>query len=207
MKERTKDPRAVEASGQHATVSQIFSSKKRRGAEHYYAGAGYPLNGVGIPMSLRLLHFSMKQASLNIGFDEEQVRFIWRTASLHYPLSEITKLLSETMESLGSGKGLTMYVFIRMNPRSIYREPVSSFVGQGAMAIRSLARLKSIRDQKLCQQERHYVIDDPDLEIKFTSRRHASWETFTNALAEKLAKDGLATDSIRDKVFTQDLGL
>lgn len=100
-----------------------------------------------------------------------------------------------------------MYVFIYMNPRSIYREPASSFVGQAATAIRSLARLKSIRDQKLCQREKHYVIDDPNFEIKFTSRRPASWETFTSALAEKLTKDGLATDSIRDKVFTQDLGL
>lgn len=66
MKERTKDPRAVEASGQHATALQAFSSKKRRGADHYCTEGGYPLNGVGIPMSLRLLHFSMKQASLKL---------------------------------------------------------------------------------------------------------------------------------------------
>ena len=189
------------------TVSHSFSSKKRSGSYRYYGGAGYPLRGIGIPLSLRLLHFSMKQASLRIGFDEEQVRFIWRTASLYYSLNEVSTLFSKTMESFESAASLSMFVFNHMNPQPIYREPDDSLVGQGAMAIRVLARLKSVCDQKIATQERYYIIDDGALEYKFKSRRVASWEVFTSVLAEKLVKDGLATDRIRDKVFSQDLGL
>lgn len=81
--------------------------------------------------------------------------------------------------------------------QSLFKPPIDVLEGEGAVAITALAYVKAQYDKKPS-----IWISDLDW-----ARPIGSWADVTYALLERLVKDGVATDSLRCKLFARDLGL
>ncbi|ELP96362.1 hypothetical protein [Pseudomonas syringae] len=158
----------------------------------------YKVAGIGIPLSIRRAYYSVVQSSLECGFDTEQVSFIWQTSSYAYSAGQLHMMFEEIVGKFHSTKMYHDYYHTDVTHlQSLFQPPVNILEGEGAVAIRALARVKDHYDKKA-----FIWIDDFDW-----IRPIGSWADLTYALLEKLVKDGLATKSLRCKLLARDLGL
>lgn len=154
--------------------------------------------GTGIPLSMRRAYYSVLQSSLECGFDVEQVNFIWQTASYAYTAGHLRMIFEEIVKDFHSTRMYHDYYHSDLTHlQSLFKPPVNSLEGEGAKAFRILADVKDQYDKKA-----FIWADDFDW-----TRPIGSWADLTYTLLEQLVKDGLATDSLRCKLFARDLGL
>ncbi|MGN2407766.1 hypothetical protein [Pseudomonas viridiflava] len=162
------------------------------------AGSVYKVAGTGISLSVRRAYYTVLNTSVECGFDPEQVSFIWQTASYAYSADQLRMMFEEIVGKFHSSAMYHDYACTDvMYLQSIFKPPTEILEGEGAVAIRTLAYIKDQHDQKP-------FIWTGDF---FWTRPIGSWADLTYMLLEKLVKDGLATDSLRCKLFARDLGL
>ncbi|RVU51118.1 hypothetical protein DT385_03645 [Pseudomonas syringae] len=172
-------------------------NEHRRRSDLKQAKAAYRQSGTGISLLIRDLYSCVQQSSIECGFDAEQVKIIWRTASQAYSAGEISLAFEGIFKELHSN---------HVN-KADYRAgtlplPIDALEGAGSVAIRALAHLKAQHDAKLGI----WFHDAGICEFRLI-RPAIPWANFTHALLDKLVKDELLTNSFRCKLFARDLGL
>lgn len=176
----------------------IHNERIRKVRKIRRAGPVYKAAGIGISRSARRVYYSVLQTSLECGFDAEQVSFIWHTASYAYSAGQLRMMFEEIVKRFHSTKVYHDYHHTdATHLQSLFKPPITILEGEGALAAKALAHVTDEYDKKA-----FIWIDDFD----WTSPI-GSWADLTYALLEKLVKDGLATDSLRCKLFARDLGL
>ncbi|WP_235375885.1 hypothetical protein [Pseudomonas fluorescens] len=162
------------------------------------AGSVYKVAGTGISLSVRRAYYTVLNTSVECGFDAEQVSFIWQTASYAYSACQLRMMFEEIVGKFHSNAMYHDYSRTDVTHlQSLFKPPIEILEGEGAVAIRTLAYIKDLHDKKP-----FIWIDD-----FYWTRSIGSWADLTYVLLEKLVKDGLATDSLRCKLFARDLGL
>ncbi|WLH54618.1 hypothetical protein [Pseudomonas tolaasii] len=161
--------------------------------------------GAGRSLALRRAYYTVQHASLDYGFDTEQIKFIWQTASRAYSLEELKSIFTVTFEMLQPRKTYRDYHHVDVTSiHSVCKQSMDIFEGQGAVAIRTLACLDAKRTLPFLPAV--FIIDRDHPPFRLAPPK-ASWGDFTYALLEKLVRDGLATEGLRCKLFARDLGL
>lgn len=174
------------------------NKKIRKGEGSRRAEPVYKVAGIGISRSIRRAYFNVLQASLECGFDAEQVSFIWQTAGYSYSADQLRIMFEEVVSQFHSTKMYDDYYHTDVTQlQSLFKPPIDILEGEGAVAIRTLAQVKAQYDKKA-------FIWSSGLDW---ARPIGSWADLTYALLERLVKDGLATDSLRCKLFARDLGM
>lgn len=162
------------------------------------AMAAYKPSGTGIPLSVRELYSCVQQSSIDCGFDADQVKIIWRTASQTYSDGEVLLAFEGVLKEVQSTSIFNVPYFGNTLPL-----PLDVLEGPGSVAIKTLARLRAQHDAKPV-----WVLDTGLPEFRFSLNRPAApWVNFTHTLLDKLIKDEVLKDSFRCKLFARDLGL
>lgn len=146
------------------------------------------------PILARELYAWVQQSSIECGFDSEQVRVIWRSASQAYSFDEISLAFAKIFKELRSTGAFSS----RQESDSL---PLDTLEGTGSVALKILTRLKAQHDK----ESDVYVIDTGH-EFCWPPRA-VPWVNFTYALLERLVSDDLVGDALRCKLFSRDLGL
>lgn len=172
-------------------------NENRRWSDLKEAKAAYRQSGTGISLLIRNLYSCVQQSSIECGFDAEQVKIIWRTASQTYSIGDISLAFEGVFKELHSNRTNNSNYLAGALPL-----PIDALEGKGSVAIRALAHLKAQHDAKLPI----WLFDTGIPEFRL-NRPPVPWVNFTYALLDKLVKDKLLTDSFRCKLFARDLGL
>jgi hypothetical protein len=176
----------------------IHNKKIRKGKEICPADPVYKLAENGVSLSVRIAYYNVLQASLECGFDAEQVNFIWQTASYAYPAGQLRMMFEGIVKQFHSTKMYyDCYHTDVTHLQSLFKPPIDILEGEGAGAIPALAYVKAQYDKKPS-----IWVSDSD-----RARPTGSWADLTYALLEIFVKDGLATEELRCKLFARDLGL
>ena len=176
----------------------VHNKKIRKGEGSCRTDPVYKVAGVGIPLSIRRAYYTVLQASLGCGFDAEQVKFIWQTASYSYSADQLQIMFEEIVSQYHSKKMYHDYCCTDVVALEfLAKPPIEILAGQSALAIKAFAYVKAQYDKKP-------FIWCSDIDW---AGPMGSWADFTYALLGRLVKDGLATDTLRCKLFARDLGL